>query len=126
MTTDIQFLADCILASDYFNDADAIAYPPFHSDPAPTLRTFDDLDAYAAELPFSASTSLRDRLIDMLDLDIRDLAHNANYDAFLDDDITRELSDDDFDDIHRILNDCDNNIFELIADALLSRAFDLS
>lgn len=119
----INFLAECILASDYFNDAPAIAYPPFDSEPAPTMTTFDDLAAYC---DYFDDATLRDRLISMLDLDIRDLAHNSNYDAFMPDDATRELSDDDFADIDRILNDPDTRLYDMIADALLARAFDLS
>jgi hypothetical protein len=100
------FLAECILASTYFDDITDAA----------------SLDAYAAELPFTdADATLRDRLIEMLDLDLRDLAHNANYDDFLADDITRDLCDDDFAAIDRILRDSDTDLYDILADALIAR-----
>lgn len=105
------FLADSILASPYFND---------DADP---MLTFDDLARYADYFR-DDYPNLRDSLLMMLDLDLRDLAHNANYDDFIDD--TRELSDDDFDDILRILHDPDTDLYDRIADALLARAFDFS
>lgn len=101
------FLAQCILDSPYFADEPS---------------TLAELDAYADELS-DEPEPLRDRLIFMLDLDIRDLAHNSNYDDFLPDDAARELSDDDCADIDALLR-ADSDLYERIADALIARALD--
>ena len=111
------FLAESIMRSPYFND-EPCTYPPFADDDPPTMRTLADLADYAQ----CHIDNLRPALIDALDSDLRDLAHNSNYDAFLPADITRELCDADYDDITRILNDPDTDLYDQLADALIARA----